>query len=203
MIFDEVFISEEELCLLPKVWKIWALSKVVVFSWQLLQDSLPTRHNLWQRGVITDVDASRCVFCGLGSESADHLFVSCNQISPVWYSILRWLGIQWVSPRGNLGCFEVFLEGTFSAWQRGVITDVDASRCVFCGLGSESADHLFVSCNQISPVWYSILLWLGIQWVSHRGNLGCFEVFLEGTFSAECLIEKVKLLSWKWFLGSS
>jgi hypothetical protein len=62
--FDELFISEEKLHL---------LSKVAVFSWQLLQDRLPTRHNLWKRGVITDVDATRCVLCGLESESVDHL----------------------------------------------------------------------------------------------------------------------------------
>ncbi|MCI85450.1 hypothetical protein A2U01_0106729, partial [Trifolium medium] len=47
--------------LLPKVWKSWTPSKVVVFSWQLLQDRLPTHRNLWQRGVIGDVSASTCV----------------------------------------------------------------------------------------------------------------------------------------------
>ncbi|MCH85233.1 hypothetical protein A2U01_0006077 [Trifolium medium] len=72
-----------------------------------MQDRLPTRHNLWKRGVITDAGASRCVLCGLVSESADHFVVSCNQISLVWYVILRWLGVEWVSPRGILGCFEV------------------------------------------------------------------------------------------------
>ncbi|GAU34406.1 hypothetical protein TSUD_217460 [Trifolium subterraneum] len=45
-ISDEVFISKEELRLLPKFWKTWPPSKVAVFYWQLLQDRLPTRHNL-------------------------------------------------------------------------------------------------------------------------------------------------------------
>jgi hypothetical protein len=71
-------------------------------------------YNLSNWGVITDVNASRCVFCGLGSESDYHLFVSCNQISPIWYAILRWLGVEWVSPRGNLGLFEVFLDMSLS-----------------------------------------------------------------------------------------
>ncbi|MCI37294.1 hypothetical protein A2U01_0058518 [Trifolium medium] len=48
------------------------------------QDRLPARHNLWKQGVITDVGASMCALCGLGYESADHLFNSCNQISRGW-----------------------------------------------------------------------------------------------------------------------
>ncbi|GAU46788.1 hypothetical protein TSUD_351870 [Trifolium subterraneum] len=92
----EVIFSVEEERLLPKVWKTWTPSKVAVFSWQLLQDRLSTRRNLLQRSVIGDASASICVLCGLGSESPNHLFGSCNQISPIWYSILLWLGVELV-----------------------------------------------------------------------------------------------------------
>jgi hypothetical protein len=34
-----------------KVWKSWAPSKVIVFSWQLLLDRIPTWDNLFRRGV--------------------------------------------------------------------------------------------------------------------------------------------------------
>ncbi|GAU24190.1 hypothetical protein TSUD_23270 [Trifolium subterraneum] len=78
---DEVFFSEDEIRLLPK-----------------------------KRRVITNAGACTRVLCCLGSESTDHLFGSCNQILPIWYAILRWLGVEWVSPRGILGCFEVFLD---------------------------------------------------------------------------------------------
>ena len=64
-ITDDVIFSVEEERLLPKVWKTLAPSKVAVFSWQLLQDRLPTRRNLLQRGVIGDASASMCVLCGL------------------------------------------------------------------------------------------------------------------------------------------
>ncbi|MCI16626.1 hypothetical protein A2U01_0037770, partial [Trifolium medium] len=60
---------------------------------------------------------------------------------------------------------------------RGVIRD-GASTCVLCGVGSESADHLFGSCNQISPVWYDILRWLGVELVPHHCVLRFFEAFL-------------------------
>ncbi|GAU32685.1 hypothetical protein TSUD_145590 [Trifolium subterraneum] len=102
---NEVIFSVEEKRLLPKVWKTWAPSNVAVFSWQLLQDRLPTRQNLWKRGVIGDVSASTCVLCGLEPETADHLFGSCNQISQIWYGILRWLGVELVPSHGVLGFF--------------------------------------------------------------------------------------------------
>jgi hypothetical protein len=74
-----------------------------------LQDRLSNRQNLWQSSVIDDANAYACVLCGLGLESADHLFGSCNQISPIWYGILRWLGVEMVPSRGVLRFFEAFL----------------------------------------------------------------------------------------------
>jgi hypothetical protein len=80
-------------------------SKVAIFSWQLLQDRLPTRQNIWYRAVIVDGSASTCVFCGLRLELTGHLFSSCNQISQVWYGIFRWLGVVLMPPRGVLEFF--------------------------------------------------------------------------------------------------
>jgi hypothetical protein len=37
------------------VWKSWAPSKVIVFSWQLLLDRIPSRSNLIRRGVTLPV----------------------------------------------------------------------------------------------------------------------------------------------------
>jgi hypothetical protein len=102
---DEVIFYMEEERLLPKVWKTWAPSKMKVFSWQLMQDRLSTRQNLWTRGVIADVSALTCVLYSLRHESVDHLFGSCNHISQVWYDILRWLGVESVPSRGVLRFF--------------------------------------------------------------------------------------------------
>jgi hypothetical protein len=85
------------------VWKIWAPSKVAVFPKNFCRIGCPlVRQKLWKWGVIADVSASTCVLYGLKSESADHLFDFCNQISQVWYGILRWLSLELVPPRGVL-----------------------------------------------------------------------------------------------------
>jgi len=66
--------------------------KVVLFAWRLICDRLPTKDNLFRRGVIDD-DARLC-FGGCGSlESSPHLFLHCNIFGEVWYFIHRWLGV--------------------------------------------------------------------------------------------------------------
>jgi hypothetical protein len=47
------------------IWKSAAPLKVTAFSWQTLHDKIPTRRNLHRRGVIADVAATRCIFCGV------------------------------------------------------------------------------------------------------------------------------------------
>jgi hypothetical protein len=118
-------------------------------------------------GVSLRISVLLRILCGLGSKSADHLFGSCNQLSPIWYAILRWLGVEWVSPRGIHECFKVFL-----------------------GMGMSRENNLR---------W--MLIWQTIVWTiwNFRNNV----FFPKGTFSSECLINRVKLSSWKWFLGKN
>jgi hypothetical protein len=52
--------------------------------------------------------STSCVFCGEVEESVDHLFVSCDRISPVWYRISRWLRFEYVSPDKIMQVFESF-----------------------------------------------------------------------------------------------
>ncbi|GAU31138.1 hypothetical protein TSUD_212450 [Trifolium subterraneum] len=88
--------------ILATVWDSWATSKVIVFSWQLLQDRVPTKQNLQRRGVMVGAINTLCVFCGAVEESVDHLFVSCDQISPVWYRVSRWVGIETCPPINDI-----------------------------------------------------------------------------------------------------
>ncbi|GAU25276.1 hypothetical protein TSUD_17890 [Trifolium subterraneum] len=64
------------------------------------EDRISSRQNLFRRNVITDPHNILCILCGMSIESVDHLFLTCDLSSSVWYSIFRWLGIQAVLPRG-------------------------------------------------------------------------------------------------------
>ncbi|MCI58901.1 hypothetical protein A2U01_0080156, partial [Trifolium medium] len=65
--------------------------RVLVFSWRLLQDRIPSRQNLLRRMVLTTPESAICAICGLSGESSVHLFISCPVVSPVWYSVSYWL----------------------------------------------------------------------------------------------------------------
>jgi hypothetical protein len=101
-------LSGEDIENLARVWDSWASPKVIVFSWQLLQDRIPTRQNLRRRRVLVGTTDTSCAFCGAVGESVDHLFVSCDRVSPIWYRITRWLGIEYVSPNIIMQVFESF-----------------------------------------------------------------------------------------------
>ena len=71
--------------------------KVVLFTWRLFRDRLPTKDNLHRRGVIAADDRLCVGGCGL-LESSTHLFLHCNIFGDVWHLIHRWLGVCTVLP---------------------------------------------------------------------------------------------------------
>lgn len=56
----------------------WDPSKVIVFSWQVLQDRILTRVNLLKRGAFFTFGIFSFPFCSLRIESTSHLFVTCD-----------------------------------------------------------------------------------------------------------------------------
>ncbi|GAU43075.1 hypothetical protein TSUD_194290 [Trifolium subterraneum] len=104
-----VEVAPEPNSLLTRVWKSWAPSKVIVLSWQLLQDRVPTRQNLLRRRVLREASLSFCALCGDIVESVDHFFITCDCISIFWYNLTRWLGFELVSPSSIASLFEWFL----------------------------------------------------------------------------------------------
>jgi hypothetical protein len=64
--------------------------KVVLFAWRLFRDRLPTKDNLFRRGVI-DHDSRMCASgCGY-LENSSHLFLHCRSFGSVWNYIYRWI----------------------------------------------------------------------------------------------------------------
>ncbi|MCH82598.1 F-box family protein [Trifolium medium] len=81
-----------------KIWESPAPSKVIVFSWQLLYDRVPTKSNLLARGILSQQEGANCVWCNVCRESSTHLFLHCKVALGVWYELFRWLGVVVVMP---------------------------------------------------------------------------------------------------------
>lgn len=88
--------------LLSSMWESRPPLKVKVFSWQLFQNRISTRQNLFSRSIILDLVSIFCVFCNEPVEPACHIFVRCPCLDHVWYHVLMWLG--WV---GSLFYFQI------------------------------------------------------------------------------------------------
>jgi hypothetical protein len=89
-----------------RVWVSLAPSKIVIFSWQLLLQRLPTRANLSRRRVLCPPSQSVCVWCHSEAESENHLFATCRVAVEVWVAIYAWLGLTTVVP----GCVSLSFE---------------------------------------------------------------------------------------------
>ncbi|GKV35665.1 hypothetical protein SLEP1_g43906 [Rubroshorea leprosula] len=77
-----------------RVWNPNAPSKVCGFSWQLLLNRIPTKTNLFKRGIIKDPAEVMCSLCKEYMEDCDHLFLSCKITTEIWNRCLNWWGVQ-------------------------------------------------------------------------------------------------------------
>ncbi|KAJ9549508.1 hypothetical protein OSB04_022051 [Centaurea solstitialis] len=68
-------------------------SKVNIFIWKLQNERLPTLANLSRRGI--NLPSLLCHFCGLESETEQHLFCSCPIIRASLEEFRAWWGVRW------------------------------------------------------------------------------------------------------------
>ncbi|GAU51172.1 hypothetical protein TSUD_412070 [Trifolium subterraneum] len=79
------------------IWHKHVPLKISVLAWRLFRNRLPTKDNLGARNIIP-LDARFCVNgCG-EQETANHLFLACPVIAPLWGMVRSWLG---VAPAGT------------------------------------------------------------------------------------------------------
>jgi hypothetical protein len=79
------------------VWHKQVPLKVSILAWRLLKDMLPTRMNLFRRGIL-QAEEGRCV-TGCGSEeTATHLFLHCEVFGLLWYHVRLCIGVSGVDP---------------------------------------------------------------------------------------------------------
>ncbi|GKV25593.1 hypothetical protein SLEP1_g35004 [Rubroshorea leprosula] len=91
---------------LQKVWNAMVPSKVSAFSWQLLQDKIPTKANLFKRGIIQNMEDCKCELCGHQLEETSHLFTHCKVAYDLWNACFRWWGIRTALDRDGCKVFQ-------------------------------------------------------------------------------------------------
>lgn len=160
---QHVQLSELQEKTLHLLWKSKAPLKVVVFSWQLLLDRIPSKVNLHHRRAIDEDASLLCVFCNCADESVDHLFLLCPFSKLVWTRVLSWLGADFAIPASIHLLIVLFGEG--------IGVQVKQGGCV--------------------------LLWYAVVWCIWELRNGI--TFRSETPDFMYLMDRVKVLSWKWY----
>jgi hypothetical protein len=90
------------------VWKGPTPSKVQGFVWMMLLDRIPTKSNLFRRGVLQQPQDQVCVLCGSCVENSIHLFIYCTFAIQVWDRITNWLGLVFTLPQSCASLLNYF-----------------------------------------------------------------------------------------------
>jgi hypothetical protein len=159
-----VEVSTNVLAVLKNLWSTLAPSKVIVFSWQLMMQRLPTRVNLARRGVPGLRENPCCVWCPEERESEVHLFGTCSVALAVWSEIYKWLGLQVAHPSDLCSSFDSFgfpfnvgkkrKKGLIMIWQA-VVWAIWKARnaCIFDGK-VVAVDELVETIKHVSLRWF-------------------------------------------------
>ncbi|RHN74087.1 putative reverse transcriptase zinc-binding domain-containing protein [Medicago truncatula] len=90
--------SVEQGVVFDSIWKSPAPSKVVVFSWKLLHDRIPSKVNLAYRHVLPPEASLNCDLYLRMAESTNHLFIHLSFASEVWQGLFGWQDFSFVLP---------------------------------------------------------------------------------------------------------
>ncbi|GKF38225.1 RNA-directed DNA polymerase, eukaryota, reverse transcriptase zinc-binding domain protein, partial [Tanacetum coccineum] len=82
--------------------------KLNVFLWRMLLDRLPTRTNLYNRGI--DIDCVLCPNCEAAIENRNHLFFDCSMSVDLARLIGRWWNIH-IPSFGDPPSWEMWFNG--------------------------------------------------------------------------------------------
>lgn len=87
--------------LFPFIWGSQKLSKVIVFSWQLLLYRFSPRENLFKIKVIMHCCFTLCPIYDDFVESTSHLFVPRDLASSILYRFFQLVKVAYSSPQGS------------------------------------------------------------------------------------------------------
>jgi hypothetical protein len=80
------------------IWHNQVPLKVSILAWRLLRDRLPTKNNLFRRGII-QANNVQCVAGCETKESISHLFLHCELFGSLWQHVRLWIGTPDADPQ--------------------------------------------------------------------------------------------------------
>ncbi|XP_058775612.1 uncharacterized protein LOC131649885 [Vicia villosa] len=102
---------------LRSLWASKLPSKSLIFGWRILLDRLPTKTNLFRRGILGENVSLLCPFCLLEEENSDHIFSSCLVSVRWWNQTCDWLRLKVSFPSNTvvekLSFFEKLCKSSF------------------------------------------------------------------------------------------
>ncbi|XP_071739698.1 uncharacterized protein [Rutidosis leptorrhynchoides] len=119
----------------PPIWTkvVWSNnipSKVMLFHWLAIQNSIPVYDILIKRHILPSSHSNLCIWCLEEVETVNHLLFLCKWSFKIWSNLFRWWNFVWVIP----GSIEAFSFDWFhgigalpSKW-RPKVTAIDASK---------------------------------------------------------------------------
>ncbi|GKC42205.1 RNA-directed DNA polymerase, eukaryota [Tanacetum coccineum] len=88
-LIDDSILSKEEV---TTMWVKVIPIKINVFAWRVRLDKLPTRLNLFLKGI--DISTIVCPLCHASVESGSHIFFSCPMTRQLWRKLMRWWELE-------------------------------------------------------------------------------------------------------------
>ncbi|GLT66338.1 hypothetical protein SLA2020_387060 [Shorea laevis] len=107
------------------VWCNLVPSKVSFFGWRLCLDRLPTKRNLYNRGIVLQEGGLLCSLCNEVVEDVNHLFCTCKEVWLIWAKVMNWWGVESVLPSSVGGIAEFF------SYSFGRIVGKEMGACIF------------------------------------------------------------------------
>ncbi|GKV44547.1 hypothetical protein SLEP1_g51717 [Rubroshorea leprosula] len=89
-----------------RTWSKLIPTKISAFGWQVLQDKIPTKLNLYKRGIITYSSQIMCEMCRGSIEDVNHLFSHCKVAFLVKSKCAQWWRFLSVQLENCLNDFE-------------------------------------------------------------------------------------------------
>ncbi|GJU05178.1 RNA-directed DNA polymerase, eukaryota, partial [Tanacetum coccineum] len=66
--------------------------KINMFAWRVRLDKLPTRLNLFLKGI--EISIIVCPICHASVESGSHIFLSCPMARHLWRKLMHWWELE-------------------------------------------------------------------------------------------------------------